>query len=101
MSKIPILATNYETTMDKICPSCGFDNSQRAKFCIECGTLLTNSVSVNKPQILHPQSYNSKPSEFETDKFALLTPKQNSKVRDSSPLFVPPVFPDPMFPAIK
>ncbi|CAD5917325.1 putative protein R02095 [Planktothrix tepida] len=91
MSEIPIIATNYETTMNKVCPSCGFNNSQRAKFCIECGTLLTNSESVNKPEILYPESNNSKPSPFQEGGFTPLIIKPEAQVRErSSVMFTRP-----------
>jgi len=65
MSKIPISNTDHETMIDKIFPSCGFNNSQPAKFCIECGTLVTNLVLINQTQIVHPSFSLGKPLEFQ------------------------------------
>ncbi len=83
MSKISVSNTDDETTINRVCPSCGFNNSQRGKFCIECGTLLLHLASVNQPQILDPLFQNSKPLEFEADQFTPLPPKPNPRVRDS------------------
>lgn len=43
MSKIPFSTQDTPTTTEQICPQCGFNNSAHAKFCIECGTSLTQA----------------------------------------------------------
>lgn len=37
--------------MSKLCPSCGFENDDNAKFCKKCGTALPNDSDLNKKDI--------------------------------------------------